>query len=294
MTTTTTSLGPEFTPTTIKRIISLTCILSIGCVITEAIFTQILKIPGPLAFLGLSWWGISNFFIWQPLSYLFVYGSPGAPISLFWIIGLFFNMYILWIMGTFVLDLIGEKSFLKLYFGSGIFAALITLLSMPLFGQYTALSGPAAAVLAVLTVWTMFNPESQLMLFFILPIKAKWLVITAIGIIALINFTNLNFISIIYYLSGATFGYCYSVIAWGLQSPFPITHRFDETLTRFSHPWAHNSSGKIIDLAKARKMQKNEEFMDEMLEKISKHGKDSLSWWEKRKMRKISETKNGK
>ncbi|MCB1112695.1 MAG: rhomboid family intramembrane serine protease [Chlamydiales bacterium] len=197
-------------------------------------------------------------------------------------------------MGTFVLDLIGEKSFLKLYFGSGIFAALITLLSMPLFGQYTALSGPAAAVLAVLTVWTMFNPESQLMLFFILPIKAKWLVITAIGIIALINFTNLNFISIIYYLSGATFGYCYSVIAWGLQSPFPITHRFDETLTRFSHPWAHNSSGKIIDLAKARKMQKNEEFMDEMLEKISKHGKDSLSWWEKRKMRKISETKNGK
>ncbi len=296
--TTQSRMGPEFTPKSIKTLILITCIVSIVVALLDIFLVEAFGIRGPFSYLSLSWPGLTHFFLWQPLTYLFTYGTNGAAIGLYWMLGLAINMYILWLMGSNISERVGETPFLRMYLFCGIAAGLIAALLMPIFGQYTALSGQAPAILAVLTVWVMLNPDSDLLLFFVLPVKARRLVIGAIGAIALVNLSNLNFIYLFFYISGALIGHLYGVVACIFRGPFPITHQVDSTLSRFAEkirqliPKSNDAAGKIFDIKTGKSVDADEKFMDQMLDKISKYGKDSLSWWEKSRMDKNSNKTN--
>ncbi len=293
-------IGPEFTPLAVKKIIFYTCIISFGSAITEAFFTLLFKVPGPQEWFSLSWWGISHYLLWQPLSYLFVNKLDPSGITFSYLLTLFFNLYLLWIIGSDITYRIGSKPFLRLYFISGIGAGLLTLFLMPLLGQYSALAGATPAILGLLIVWSLLHPEQEILLFFLFPIKAKWLSLAIIGIILAMNLSSLNLVNFTLYISGALIGYFYALIALGIHSPFSALHRFELATIRLfqkvksfipTFGKKKKKKGKIIDINKT-KANSDEEFIDAILEKISKHGEHSLSWSERKRMEEISKKKS--
>lgn len=293
MTTTTSPLwGPDTTPKVILRLILLTCFVAIGSALIDPLLTQIFSVPGLQSLLSLSWYGVHRYYLWQPISYLFVQSTGAFGITLPFLIGLAFDMYILWIMGSTVVETVGTKPFLRLYFLSGIFAGLIALWIMFLTGRYSIVAGPMSSILALITVWTMLQPQATILLFFVFPIQAKWLLAGILGAIILIHVSQQSWIYLALYLSGALFGYLYALIAWHLRSPFDFTQRFDNFLIAWKN--RNRKPSKIIDFKTGRPIEDDEKFMDAMLNKISQKGEKSLTWRERRRMNVIAEKKRKK
>ncbi|MEP0262400.1 rhomboid family intramembrane serine protease [Dokdonia sp.] len=75
--------------------------------------------PGPAMQLFALWFvEHPNFQFWQPLTHMFMH-DLGSP----WHIG--FNMYALWMFGSPIENILGQKKFLFFYFSAGLGAALI-------------------------------------------------------------------------------------------------------------------------------------------------------------------------
>lgn len=295
--------GPEQTPSLIQKLIIITSATTILSALIDLPLAHLFSMPGPQILLSLSWYGISNFFIWEPLSYMFVQYNWGQGITLFFLIGLLFNMYMLWILGSAIYEQVGPKSFLGFYFTAGIVSAIAALVFMPLSGQYPVLSGPTPTILALFMVWTMSNPDNELLFFFLFPIKAKWLMAGILGAIFLVCLSQWDVVNFIFYFSGAIIGYVYGAIAWEMRGPFAFTHGFDRMLSNLGLRYRvakikaeqkkqkEETSSKIIDMSTGEPVMEDDKFVDEMLAKISKHGEKSLTWNERRRMRKISEKK---
>lgn len=303
-------LGPTKTPAVIKHLMIWTAVIALFSAAIQPIVDQFGLFPGPQNLLSLSWWGLRNLYLWQPFTYLFVQSISSYGITFYFLISLFFNIYLLWVLGTAVVELVGKWAFLRFYFFCGIAAGLICLLCMPLIGQYAVLAGAAPALLALLTVWSMAFPESEVLLFFLIPLKAKWLVTGLMGAIILVSLSQLDFPGLILYVSGIVLGYTYAVIAWGWRGPFSCAQGIDSWLSAvglrlrryFRLPqWLHSkkkagdnvspSQTKIVDIGTGKKLSDDDAFVDEMLAKISKSGERSLSWSERRRMQQISERK---
>lgn len=286
--TSTYSWGPEKTPTPILWIVYTTLIVSVFSTISNTIVQKLFGVPGPETWLGLSWWGLKKFFIWQPFTYLFIQDSYGQGISGLYLINLFFNLYIIWVMGSVIIEEFGPKSFIKLYFISGMIAGLAALLTMPLSGIYSLLAGPTPAVLALLIVWTLLYPNIELLLFFAIPIKAKWLTVSIAGLVLLNALSQLDLNSFVFYGTGILIGYVWAVGIYGLTSPFKKLGHLETLIARtFSRPDSRSSS-KIIDFNTGKSVESDEEFVDRMLAKIAKLGHKSLSSDEKKRLDAIS------
>lgn len=291
--TTETRLGPEFTPPLVRILILITCIVSIGCALIDPLFTSFFSFKGLAAYLSLSSWGMSNYYFWQPVTSLFLFGG-GATISIFWLIGLALYMYILWMMGSHVFERLGSSSLLNIYLLSGTIASLIALGIGQLFSLPVLLNGPAPAILGLWVIWTMLNPRSTLLLFFVIPLQAKWLLAIVLGGITLINLSNFALVPLAFYLTGPIIAYLYGTMACQLLSPYPKMYPLDQKLNTLGSkisrwiPKKKHTPGKIFDIRTGKSVDKEAKFMDAMLDKISKKGKQSLSWWEKLKMDKIS------
>lgn len=288
-------LGPGTTPFVIRWLIGITCILSICTAMLNPLFLNYLQIQGPNYLFSLSWYGLKSGYLWQPVTYLFVEeGFDGVSFNL--LISLFFQMSIVWIMGSPLAERFGGYSFTVFYLLCGIISGLAAILTAPLFGLSPFFMGPGASVVAVLIAWTMMHPESELLLFFLVPVKAKWLLAGVFGALILVNLSQGNIPALIFYLTAGIFGYIYAVLCWNMESLFSWTRQFDDYLAVIkSKIWKENSSSttfdqsKIIDLHTGKPFLDDEAFMDAMLTKISEKGEHTLTWSERRRLRKISE-----
>ncbi len=289
--------GPEFTPVPISMIIGATAILSLFAGLTNSLFVSLLG-ASLSDFFCLSWYGISHLYIWQPFSYLFLQDTGYNGITLFYLIGLAFSLYIVWIIGSMLWESLGERGFFILYFGSGICAGIVAVLFMPVIGQYSILSGPSAAVLAILMLWTMLHPELELWLFMAIPIKAKWLMVAIVGTVLLIDLSQRDWIGLIHSATGLAWGYGFGLIVNEVEGPFAFTHRFDTLVTNIGNKLRHikikRSKTKIIDIESGKPALDDDKFIDEMLAKISRFGEKSLTWSEKQRMNQIAQKKKQK
>lgn len=294
MDTMTSNFGPSQTPQVIRRLIIWTCIISILSALTNNLFVQVFHITGPQELLTLSLYGLKNFYLWQPITYLFTHEASAYGINIFFLLSLFFEMYVLWVVGSMVHERIGTMRFLTVYFLSGIIAGLLALLVIYLSGHYIVLAGPSAALLALFTLWTMFYPDNIIMLFFLIPMKTVWLFVGVLGIIILTSLSSLDLVGFIFYFSGVLFGYLYGLLALGLKSPFEFTQSFDRKVIQLMDRIRGGAvdSSKVVDISTDAEYVSDEDaFVDAMLTKISKHGEKSLSTSEKQRMKKISERK---
>ncbi len=104
---------------------------------------------------------------YQLVSHMFLHGSVGH---------IFFNMFGLFMFGRVLESVLGSKRFFTLYFLSGIGAALLQLLIYQMQGAPAIMIGASGAIFGVCAAFAMMFPNVELMiLFFPVPIKAKYL-----------------------------------------------------------------------------------------------------------------------
>lgn len=289
-------------PSALKRLIILTAMVAILSALTQSIFEIFGLFPGPQNYLSLSWWGLSHFYLWQPITFLFIQDAAGAGVTFFFLLKLFVLMYLVWVIGGILYQLIGKGPFLRLYLLGGMGAGLATLPFMWLTGSYEMIAGAAPAVLILVTVWTMAMPETEVYLFFILPLKVKWLVLYLFGAIALVTLSELDFVSFVLYLSAILIGFVYAVGVHRWHSPYPHTRKLEQWLIRVCDAveemvpsrFRSGHQNKIVDIDSGEPLKDDDAFVDAMLEKIARHGEESLSWSEQRRLKQISEKKMGK
>jgi membrane associated rhomboid family serine protease len=274
------------TPSVIRKLLGITLAVSLGAAIFDPLFAQIFKLPGPETLLSLSRWGMNHYLYFQPLTALFVQDS-GLGVTMGWILSLGMNLYILWIFGTSVLEWTGTRSFLKLYLGSGITAAIATFVLMVLTGGYQTISGAYPATLAVLFVWTMMHPEGNIFLFMLIPVSSRWLFGLVFGAFTLFNLNDFYFL--FYMSAGLFFGYLFALLGWGFQSPYRWLKKVDQFLLKFKKP----AGTKIYSFKTGEELSDDEAFVDAMLKKISQKGEGSLSSKEKRRLDAIALKKRG-
>ena len=292
-------MGPSFAPKVIKLTIALTLLLTFFSLLSNALFTQVFGIPSPQQLLSLSTWGIHKFFIWQFISYLFIQ-PVSSGISFGLLLHVFFDLYLLWAIGSSIVQLKGKKHFLSLYFGGGLFVGIICYLAQLIFNVSIPFAGATPAIYILLISWSFLFPTASLMLFMMIPMRAKWLVFGLIGINLFLDFSNGNFFGFLITGSSLIFGYLYAVLVWEALSPFPRLHRLDQKLINLKRKYfgfsratsaSEMEEGKIYDFKTGRIIMQDEEFMDACLEKIAQHGKKSLSWRERWRLWRISKKK---
>jgi|GEM_PF-807697 len=304
MTYTTTSAGPfEYTQRIIRYLILATCIISIFCAFVNVFFESILQMHGPQHLLSLSWAGLAQGYIWQPLTYLLVQSNGLYGISISFLLELAFNMYILWIIGSSIVERSGSRSFIYFYMSAGIIIGFFTLQAMLFLGRETILAGPSGPLLAMLMVWAMAHPESDVQMFYLFSVKAKWLAIAIVAFITLSHLSHLNFVYVAFTLFSCIYGYLYGALVWQLESPFTFMRPLDRFLVRQGSRirsaltskkganFTENKKKKIIDFQTGKTLLDDDHFMDSALEKISKYGEKSLTWNERHRMKTISERK---
>jgi membrane associated rhomboid family serine protease len=123
--------------------------------------------------LGLWPIGSENFRPYQIFTHMFTHASFGH---------IFFNMFSLWMFGRTLENVWGSKRFLLFYLICGIGAAAVHLAVQYFTGGYSFAVGASGAVMGVLVAFAYLFPNTELLLYFAIPVKAKWVVIALIAI----------------------------------------------------------------------------------------------------------------
>jgi membrane associated rhomboid family serine protease len=146
-----------------------------------------------------------RFCLWQPVTYLFLHGG---------LLHLGVNLLVLWMFGCELERMWGRRSFLRYYLVCGVGAGLC-IAFLPSFGatphaQLTPTIGASGALYGLLLAYGLLFPNRQILLWFILPIKAKHFVflIGALAFYATLTQPGSG-ISHLGHLSGLVVGYFY-------------------------------------------------------------------------------------
>lgn len=144
---------------------------------------------------------LRNFFIWQPVTYMFLHGG---------IWHLIFNMLTLWMFGMQLENDWGTRQFLKYYFICGIGAGICIVLVNALVGdRYTPTLGASGAIMGLLLAFGVLYPNQRVLMNFLFPIKAKYLVMIYAAVELWSTFGPNTGVSSIAHLGGMVVGYVY-------------------------------------------------------------------------------------
>ena len=277
MTFSNTRLGPGETPKALKYLIWASLGISLFAAVTNHLIPYYLGWNSLEQSLSLSSWGIDRLYIWQFLSYLFVQLTPHG-ISFSFLLALAFNAYVLWIIGASLIEKKGTRHFLALYFLGGIFSGLSVYTFQVLTQSPLPFAGNGAGLYTLLIAWLCLFPGAEFLLFMVTPIRASWIILGLLGINILIDLSTGNIVQVLAYLSASLFGYAYSQL-------------FLKKRERSSPLYIH---AKKFDFKTGKAILNDEEFMNEMLTKITLKGRSSLTLRERLRLRKISKKKKKK
>ena len=237
-------------------------------------------------YLGLHYIGASDFQPYQFVTYMFMHGSFGH---------LFFNMFALWMFGNAIENAWGPKRFLFFYMVCGIGAGLTQELvqyiqlndivqnyeyvrlnnrSIPVDEYLNMLTtvGASGAVYGILLAFGMMWPDSRIYIYFAIPIKAKWFVLIY-GLLELFSgFSSIDNVAHFAHVGGMVFGLLL-ILYWKNGGTAGLKMRFTKKNTGDSRPksdWDYN-----------KERHDEDRRTDEILDKISKGGYDSLTKEEK-------------
>ena len=142
---------------------------------------------------------IHHLFLWQLVTYLFLHGG---------FFHLLFNMLALWMFGTDLEALWGTQRFLRFYFVTGIGAALCSTLVTP--NSTIPIIGASGAIYGLLAAYGLLFPERILLLYFVIPIKAKYFVLILGAITFYSSLTSTGGgVAHVAHLGGMLFGWLY-------------------------------------------------------------------------------------
>jgi membrane associated rhomboid family serine protease len=217
---------------------------------------------------------------WSILSYAFFH---------FGIIHLIFNMIMLHFTGRLFLTFFTQKQLLGVYLLSAIFSGLVFLLGyhyLPALANVTtSVVGASGAIMAILIATTTYQPFMDVRLMLFGRVKL-WQITVLLLFLDLIQLPMNNTGGHIAHLSGAFFGYIYIKL---LQNGTDLSKIVNSVLDIFSKKKAspfkkvHVNPKKpaVKRESKIVVKDKTQQQLDEILDKISQSGYDSLTVEEK-------------
>jgi membrane associated rhomboid family serine protease len=215
---------------------------------------------------------------WTPLTYMF--GHDGF-------LHILFNMLWLYWIGRILEEFVAKRHFLYLYLGGGFAGALAFLLAFNFIpalkdasGPATSVIGASASVMAIVAGTATLLPDYPITLLLIGEIRLKYLalIFIVLDIVLLLNNPGGSFA----HLGGALFGIVYI------------------RQLKSGHDWSmiFSRKSKLKVVSKGNRTSNavpDQEAIDQLLDKISKSGYESLSKAEKEQLFRASkhdETKN--
>jgi membrane associated rhomboid family serine protease len=228
-----------------------------------------------------------NFQVWQLITYQFMHGGFSH---------ILFNMFALWMFGSSIEDVFGSKKFLIFYLLAGVSAGLLHLFVSPLLGSLPAVTiGASGSVYGVLIAYALFFPDNLIFLYFLIPVKAKYL----IGFLVVIEFLAVDSASSgvahLAHLGGALFGFLY--IMFDKNSYVSLKNLFNKSFYYksnpkrdiFSNPFSRKSQtdnevqdANYYDLNHKDETEVTQAEIDRILDKISQSGYQNLTDHEKK------------
>jgi membrane associated rhomboid family serine protease len=145
-------------------------------------------------------WAIFGGEVWRFVTYMFLHAD-------FWHIGL--NMFILWMFGSQLEALWGRRTFLIYYFVCGVGAASVYGV-FKLFGydSMIPMMGASGAVYGLLLAYGLTFPDNVILVFMILPMKAKYAVLI-FGLIELLSMGSASGVAHLAHLGGMVVGFVF-------------------------------------------------------------------------------------
>ena len=202
---------------------------------------------------------------------------------------LFWNMYLLYFSSRLLLNLFDSKIFLKLYFLGIIIGGLTFILSYNFFPVFQDANpymvGASAGVMSVFIFMSTYSPNLEIKLI-LFNIKLRYLGI-AFVLLDVIQIPYGNSGGHIAHLGGAFFGFFY---AQRLQKGLDIGLPLDNLVEKISQFFVRKSKMKTvykskdtsdIQIKKSTVVRDHQRRIDEILDKISMSGYESLSNEEK-------------
>jgi len=212
---------------------------------------------------------------WTLVSYMFLHNG---------FIHLLFNMLMLHFVSRFFLTFFTEKQYLIVYLLGGVFSGLVFVLVYSLVGNITPLVGASGAIMTLLVAATTYSPYYILQVPLIGRIKLWYItaIILSLDILQLLLFNTGGHIV---HLSGALFGFIYVFL---LKNGTDITKLFSSVSfkksTKKKNPFSKvhvNKANSTTFTMKNKATDIEQKKVDDILDKISKSGYDSLTTEEK-------------
>jgi membrane associated rhomboid family serine protease len=156
-------------PPVIKNLL----IINVAVFFLQMIASNLMLGGKPLWYIMNMWFALNpisegfNFQIWQLITYQFMHGGFSH---------IFFNMFMLWMFGMEIENILGSKKFLTYYLICGVAAGLAQLFIAPLFSTPAVTIGASGAIFGVMIAFGMLFPDRYIYLYFLIPIKAKYLI----------------------------------------------------------------------------------------------------------------------
>ena len=205
---------------------------------------------------------------WGAVTYMFVHGS---------FFHLFFNMLILYFFGPPLESMWGGTEFAKFYFVAGLAGAAFSYV----FAFNTAVIGASAAIYGVMLAFAMNWPDSRVYIWFLFPVKIKWLVafLAAVSILSLVGGQE-DGIAHFAHLGGFAGGYLYLKLGDGLAMQ---VNQLRKTVAKRKFnvtAGGGKESGAVGGGPPKPGSRREEQVLDEVdrvLDKISESGLQSLS-----------------
>ena len=216
---------------------------------------------------------------WTLFTYMFVHADFFHLLS---------NIFVLWFSSFYFLSFFTVKQYTFVYFFGGIFAGIFYLLFNFFLTDNSLLVGASAAIFSVLFAVTIYAPYTEVKLFFIGYVKL-WHIAFFIIFLDIIQMPFSNFSGHLSHFSGALFGLVFVKLLQNGRDVSKIVFNMFEN----NNPKNNNSFSKVhinkntSNLKKTHKTDLQQKKVDDILDKISKSGYDSLSTEEKQFLFKI-------
>ncbi len=217
---------------------------------------------------------------WTLLTYMFFHEG---------FLHILFNLLWLYWFGQLFLMFMTQRQLVGVYILGGLAGAVLFVLAynfLPAFASETSMAialGASASVLAIVIAVCTLRPNHTIYLLFLGAVKLKYLALVSI-LIDIISIPVSNAGGHIAHLGGALFGFIYVkalLKGWDLTTPFRLFEGLGKISLRKKSKLKvdYRSTNPDYDY-NFRKVQKHQNI-DEILDKISKSGYDSLTKEEK-------------
>jgi len=202
------------------------------------------------------------FFVWKYITYAFIHAN---------IIHVLVNVIMLFFFSQLFLTFFNEKQLIQLFVFGSVFSGVFYELIATLFSWQSAVVGASGGIMAILIATAAFRPQMLVRLPLIGNVKIFWIAVVVV-LIDVLQMQSGNMGGLVTHFGGVIFGVLYG------------NYKKDAFGVSFSRPKKKkNKLKKVYVSSNKQAFNKSKEAdevqlkIDEILDKISKSGYDSLS-----------------